>query len=890
MPYWSLHSHSRYSAKDGMSDIKAMVARGVELGYPALGLTDHGTPAGVVQFYLACRKAGVSPLPGIELYFTIDAGLKENASMHLTIAAYTEAGYRNLVRMSTLSAQHFYRRPRLDVADLATLHEAGYTEGLVLATGCRSGPVVKSIVKGDLVAATRVTKSLASMFDRTYVEVMNHGFEAEGISDDDICSALVGIADEVGLPVIVTGDSHYVMAADQARHDAMKELLTWSPNPADGAFHGCGYHLVDEAWLGVYLEPSVLKRGIESLNELAEIAAVRIPELDTFTLKVPDVTLGGDQDDELGGRVLAALQATFPDDEAYAARVYAELDVIRDVGMAGYLLLVAWICDYMVAEAIWFHARGSVAGSLVAHLLGISQVDPIADEIRMDRFLSGDRTLPPDIDLDIQSTRRQQVIAYVQGTYSIRQVAIYSRYSLDEDSDDQTGSLKVEYFSTKRKYGEHPTKDAVIPKADWDMLTDLVGHQLIKNVGTNAAGFLISDNEPELAKLPLVQIGGRGSLVTAYDKYDVELAGFPKIDLLGLKMLDAMAIACGYIAPEDPIGYFNSIPDDDPEALARAGSGDTWGMFQLEGWSQRTGLEELEPAKTIDVIAAQALFRPGVSRQFLGTYMRRRKGQEEIPAAHPDITKELASTYGVAIFQEQVVGVLRDIGMTPVDLTRMLGAIKASGKAGLVKAKVAVAEALPSIIVLAKARGWSEEDIGWLEAALTDYGAGYSFGKGHSTVYGRFAYRTAYLAVHEPLGFWTGVLIAYTGHKNAKKLDMEKAYNRAARSFGIKIKLPHVNASAIDYMPVIDPKDNIIRKGLVSVPGVGRTAATEIFTKRFKGDEEVPYETLKELGQRLVHTKVTGAKDLALGKLPEEIGTGTAIYALGKADALKGLK
>lgn len=899
--FWALHNHSRYSAKDGMSDIKDMVGRGVELNYPAMGLTDHGTPAGIVQFYLACKKAGISPAPGVEIYFTPDATAKELRSMHLTIAAVSTTGYRNLTALTTVAHQHFYRRPRVDFADLADFAADGMTEGLLLATGCRSGPVVRTMCEKGIEPAIRIVKTLAGWFPLTYVEIMNHGFTVDGYSDDEICEGLVAIADTVGLPLIVTGDSHYVREGDQARHNTMKEMLTFSDNPEDGRFHGEGYHLVDEAWLKRFIEPDILNRGLDSLAEIAEALCVKIPELDTFTLKVPDVTLGGDPDDELAERVITTLNADYPGDEPRAARAFAELDVIRDVGMAGYLLLVVMITDMMRENHIWFWARGSAAGSFVTYLLGITQVDPNPDvwDIRMDRFLSGDRTSPPDIDLDIDSARRPEVVAWVKERFAIRPVAIYSTYQLDATDDEQSGSLKVEYWSTARKRaaatGGGHVEEGRIPAGDWDMLKDLSSYRLIKNTGSNAAGFLVAETEHELDIVPLVKIGsgstGPERLVTAYDKDDVEPLGFPKVDLLGLRMLSALRIACTLIAgagdnPVDPIEYFWSLPLEDRDTLDRAGSGNTAGMFQLEGFSQRSGLEELDPQTTMDIVAAQALFRPGVSREFLGTYMRRRRGQEPVPVVHPDIAKELATTYGVAIFQEQVVGVLRDIGMTPLALTGMLKAVKASGKQGIAKAKEAVTEALPGIIALAQARGWEEADIKWIEAALTDYGAGYSFNKGHSAIYGVVAYFTAYLATHEPLGFWTGILVAYTGHKDAKKVDKEVVYQRAARDCGITISRPHVNKSQVDYFPEAWAKKNVIRTGLISVSGVGRTAAEEIVNKR----KDKPYESYKDLGKRVSNSKVTGAKDLAIHGDPAKLGETTALFRLWKAKALEGLE
>lgn len=884
--YWSAHTHSRYSAKDALPEVKDIAKRAAALGWPALGLTDHGTMAGVQQLYVACKKLDVKPLPGTELYITPDAAAKERRSSHLTVLSTTEAGYQNLVRLTTVAHRHFLYRPRVDLADIADLAESGYTSGLAVGTGCRSGLVVRTLIDRGPTAAQRVAENLAMWFPTVYVELMNHGIDSDGRTDDEITDALVAIARAAGLPILITGDSHYVDVAETPLHDTMKELLTFAENPEDGRFDGAGYHLVDDNWLAAYFEPKILDEGIANLAALAESASVRIPDLDTFTLKVPDVTLGGDPDDELGERVLRTLEEQFPGDEVYAQRAVDELAVIAQVNFAGYLLFAALITDHMLEQGIWFHCRGSAAGSLVLYLLRITQMDPVARGIRMDRFLSGDRTTPPDIDLDIEADRREYMIGWVASRYAVRQVATYSTFSLDENAAEQTGSLKVEYWSTVRKrrvavndFTKIDDKER-IPPGDWTQLVALSERRLIKNTGKNAAGFVVADSDAALDTLPLVRIGKGGSLVTAYDKDDVEAFGYPKIDLLGLTMLYGMRLACTWISPEDPRGFWESIPEDDRDALARAGAGDTLGMFQLEGYSQRKGLEDLDPKRTDDIIAAQALFRPGVSRDFLNTYLRRRRGQEQVPVMHPDIAGELAPTYGVAIFQEQVVGVLRSVGMEPAALNGMLKAVKASGKAGLLKAQEAVTEALPEIIALATARGWGNDDVVWLEHALTDYGAGYSFGKAHSTTYGVVAYRTSWLACHEPLAFWSGILIAYTGHTNAKGKDMELAYAAGARKAGMRVLPTHVNHSRVDYQP--NPEDNTIRRGLVSIPHVGRGAAEEIAAK-------APYSSVLDFGRRCATSKVTGVKDLALGKAPLECGPSTAAYNLAAAGAFKDL-
>lgn len=813
--------------------------------------------------------------------------------MHLTLAAGTETGYRNLVRVSTMAHRNFRYKPRLDFADLADLAEHGHTEGLIVATGCRSGPVIRTLLTRGEAAAADMVKALAGWFPELYVELMNHGIDAEGVSDDEIVDGLWQVAYDAGLPVAVTADSHYVDCADKRLHDAMKELLTWSEDPADGRFSGEGYHLVDRRWLAGFMEPKYLDAGIDGLHDLLDAHQLRIPELDTFTARVPDVTFSGDPQHELEERVVAELEVLVDGMSKarrgrYFDRLFAELEVIGEVGMAGYLLLVALITDWMRDNDIWYYARGSAAGSLVVYLLRITNVDPVQLSIRMDRFLSGDRTSLADIDLDIESIDpkdptdpRARVIEMVRSRFFVRQVATYGKYRLDEDDDGgQKGSLRVRYFATQRKYRAVDDKEQ-IPEADWNTLKELAALKLVSSTGTHAAGFVVADDDAILQTLPLVRIGDTDRLVCGFDKDDLEPLGLPKMDLLGSKTLAALRIACTLIDPEHRwMEFFDSIPDDDKETLRLTGSGDTVGIFQLEGWAQRRGCQELAPRRTIDLIHAQALFRPAVAPEFRARYLRRRRKEEPTPAMHPDIWSELAESHGVAIFQEQMVGVLRNLGMEKHALTRMLKAVKASGLDALEKARAAVAAEMPAIVELARAHDWSAADVAWLERALAEYGAGYSFGKAHSAVYGLVAYRTAWLRVHEPLAFWTGMLVAYTGHKNAKKVDVEKMYVRAARDDGMRVVAPHVNASGVDY--TADPQRNEIRKGLVSIKYVGRKAAAEVVAK-------APFASLRDLGERCVPGKVTGAKKLAVGTRPPECGERSVVAWLHREKALDGL-
>lgn len=555
-PFWSVHTHSRYSVKDAMPKVSDMVLRAAELGYPALGVTDHGTMAGVAQHYKAATKAGIKALPGIEMYVTPLAESRERKSMHLTMAAYTTVGYRNLVALNNYAHRSgYYFRPRVDFANFAQAADEAMTQGIAIGTGCRSGPVVRALVERGPAAAKQVTAALAGWFPRVYVEVMDHQFTAEGMWDHEITAALYDIAQELGLPMVLTSDSHYLVPEDKPDHDALKQLIAWTPVMEEAGFSGKGYWL--PTWQDMAHIPSkVLDACEQGLYDLSDAAKVTIPELDSFSLKIPDVTLKGEQDLALADRfhrdVLIMTQSMKPKTgQLYRDRVVAELEVIRSTGMAGYLLLILLICDFMEREGIWFHVRGSAAGSLGLYVTGVTQYDPIIWEIRMDRFLSGDRTSAPDVDIDIEHERRNEVVAMLEKLgYEIRQVGTQPEYSLgfkQDNDEEEKGSLRVAYFSTMNRSGKPVGTWSDAPQAHKAALARLAQRGLISGVGAHPGGYIIAKDAPTADCLPMVRIDSSGTMVTAFDKGEIEEFGFPKVDLLGSKALTAIKVACELI-------------------------------------------------------------------------------------------------------------------------------------------------------------------------------------------------------------------------------------------------------------------------------------------------------------------------------------------------------
>lgn len=880
-PFYSLHTHSRYSVNDALSKVPDMVGRAAELGYPALALTDHGSVAGNLQLYKECRRRGMEPLPGVELYVTPDREQRiQGHNLHLTVLAYSERGYRNLCRMITSTARNFHYKPRIDMADLAAMAEDDALGGLAVTTGCWFGLLPTVMREQGPAAAEHVVNTLAGWFPKVFVELQAHGVEQEEFGEDEMVNALVELSSRTGIPYVITTDAHYVRAQQQPLHDGLKRLCSWSDDPDDAVFPGGPYCLLNESDLKSYFEPSIVAGTCETLSDFAEQIGVRLPELEKFKMLIPDVTVSGDADAEL--RILAEqgfdrlVPKDAPPKEIAAARerMEFELDTVAKTGFASYLLLIAQVCTFMREKEIVFFARGSANNFFINWLCGITNVDSYSWDLRPERFISIDRIKPPDIDLDIEHERRKEVTDWAATQFTVCQVGTLAKYSLFDEDEDGKGSLRKRYYSIARKAGREPPEWRFLPERDKEMLVELSKQQLISGYGTHAAGLILAPDEASISHLPMTRVGSGSTahLVTCYDKETIEDLGFIKCDFLGSATITAAALCIREISDLAPADYLDTIPLNDKEVYKRISEGRTDGTFQLQERPATAFCRRMRPRNIRDLIASMALMRPAARMSGTDdTYLARRRGQEERPNLHPDLAKETEGTYGTILYQEQVIGALRVIGMDMPELNKLLKAIKASNEYTVGAAEV-IAEALPRIKTLAETRGWSDSDVKIIMKAVEGY-ADYGFNEGHAVAYGLMAYRTAWLATHYPNEWWYGVLTAYSNH------DLEPRYVIAARREGVRLVPPHVNRSKMRYS--VDRKSNAVRKGLLSVKGVGLVAARELADK-------APYESLEDLGKRVIPKRVSGAKGLVLHKNPIECGG--VIAALADVGALDGLE
>jgi len=870
MPFWSVHTHSMFSAKDALPTPKAIVDRAVELNYPAIGLTDHGTLGGAAQLYREARKAGIEPLPGVEAYVAFDRNTPRPSTMHLGMVATTEQGYRNLVALVNASQRNFKYKPILDLADLAQAAEDGATKGISVLTGCWFG-LAPTLMRsgGDMRGVKNVVQSLAGWFGSgCYVEIQNHMIYTNDHDDTKVSIALQAVADSLGLPTVITQDSHYCHEIDRGAHETMKRLVSWSDDPDDAVFPGDGYHMVDSVWMEDHHIPRVYNSGMEGLQDLLSKAKVRIKELDTFKAAIPDVTPGKDPDDELLRRAVDAMtdlsiKGKIPKSKTkeYSDRIDAEIDVIAGAGFSGYLLFTAKVCDWIRKQNIAYNIRGSASGSLLCYLLGITRLDPITWKLPFERFLSTDRASMPDIDIDVEDARRDEVLAMLDEQYTTYRIGTWLALGLSE-KDESKGSLIVRWKQQQRRTGGDP--HAEIPEEEMQELRVLSSHSPYSGVGVHAAGVVVAPDESSLSGLPLQWVASSKTMVSAFPMKDVESMGLVKLDVLGLKTLTALTTMKA-LTGVDPW----TVPMNDKNVFQMLSKGQVEGIFQLEGPASARGIRQMKVTKMSDIIAAVALFRPAAMKSgATDDYMARKSGDQEIIQRHDVIMEQTKDTYGVMLFQEQAMDIMRNFGLPIAFIEKARKAIKASNK-NVGDASSVMAEVISE--VEKAAQGLSDADRAWLENALLEF-AGYSFNRAHATAYGLVAYITGWFKVNHPVAFWTGQLNAYIGD------DQEGIYLSAARRQGVSIRPPDINKSGPFY--TADFQSNAIRKGLTSVKGVGMKAALEL-------EEKAPFASLADLANKVNGRAVTGSASLRKGHSPEACGG--VIAALAEVGALSDL-
>ena len=849
-----LHNHTEFSLLDGASRIPRLVARAAELEMPALALTDHGVMYGAIHFYKECLKAGVKPILGCEVYVAprsrlLKEGRADRDPHHLTLLAADAEGYRNLLQLcSKGQMEGLYYKPRID-KELLAQHQ----KGLVALSGCLAGEVSSRVLANDPDGARESVGQYRDIFgrDRYLLEMQRHGLPEQ----EQVNETLLGLGREFGLRLAATNDLHYVHPGDAEAHDVLLCLQTGARfnDPDRWRFHSQDFYLKSQAEMATLFAD--LPEALASTLEVADQVGLKLA-LGGTLLPPFEVADGLTPDGYLRQKVDDGLRWRYPDGASDTARERAaqELEVIAQTGYASYFLIVWDFYNYARRNGIVVGpGRGSAAGSLVSFCLGITNLDPLQHGLIFERFLNKDRVSMPDIDCDFSVEGRDKVIRYVSDKYGadrVAQIITFTTMASKAAIRDVGRVLEVPLRECDRLAKLVPVwqgrskslDDAVkeVPEfreayesgGDTKRLVDVARslEGVSRNVSTHAAGVVIAP-EPLVHFTPLQLGPGKDSVITQYDMKAVQEIGLLKIDFLGLQNLDIIATCLRLLRARDVAIDFDRMAYDDPKTFEMIAGADTHGLFQLEGAGMRRLLQEMKPSSFEDITAAIALFRPG-PMQFIPAYVARKLGREQTMHVHAALEPVLRDTYGVLVYQEQVMKlaqVLAGYSMSEADILRA-----AMGKKDRVKMAQQREKFVSGCVANQIPKGTADE----LFDTIAKF-AEYAFPRAHAAAYAVISYQTAYLKANHPLEYMTSLLIHMEG--NADRVATAIVDCRAR---GIEVLAPDVNRSGADF----SMSEGKIRFGLAAIKNVGARAVELIVDERARDGE---FKSRRDLLRRI---------------------------------------
>lgn len=852
-PFAHLHCHTHYSLLDGANKIPPMITKIKENGMNSIAITDHGNLYGALEFYQTCRGNDVNPIIGYEAYIAKgkrtdrSATRMKDASFHLTLLAKNVVGFHNLIKMaSSAYLEGFYYKPRIDKELLAK-----HSEGIICLTGCASSELSNLLLSDRFDEAKGLLKYYEETFgDRLYLEIQDSGVQIQ----KDCLERTVDLADACGLPLVATNDAHYLNKEDASAHDVLLCVNTRSVVTDENRMKldTSEFHLrtpkeMYDAFPG-------LGEAVKRSQEIADRCDIEF-DLNARHFPVFTPPPGKTDVDYLRELCNEGLEWRYgkPVPQVYQDRLKSELGVIEKMGYSSYFLIVWDFARFARANGIPCTARGSACGALVSYLLGISDVCPIQYDLLFERFLDPSRSEAPDIDIDFCRDRRQMVIDYVKDKYgeeNVAQIGTFGTLKAKAAVRDVARALGVELKRAdqiakmipdqlgiklagaleesgelKEQYDTDPQVKELI---DYAMCLE----GLAKSAGTHAAGVVIAD-EPLDEYVPLQRITGKEDILTQWT--DVERAGLLKMDFLGLRNLTILDLAVKNVRQTHPDFEMAPIdfPLDDQETFELLQRGETKGIFQLESGGMRDLLTKMKPDKFEDIIATSALYRPGpLEGGMVMTYVNVKHGREPIPKVHPIIDDVLLETYGVMVYQEQVMRILNRLG--GIELAKAYQCIKAISK----KKLPIIAQYKEQFITGAQENDMSADQAEDIFSLIEKF-AGYGFNKSHSTAYGAIAYQTAYLKAHYPKEFMAALLSC--GMESSERITEHVDDCRRQK---IEVKPPTVNASDFEFAVV----DDHLAFGMGAIKGVGDNVIKAIVEER---RENGKYKTIFELTQRI---------------------------------------
>ncbi len=877
-----LHNHTTYSLLDGAQRIDEMLGRAAQDGQTALAITDHGNLFGVLEFSRKAAAHGVRPIVGIEAYVApgsrLDrspqqAGAGRKPYFHLVLLAESYAGYRNLIRLSTTGfLDGFYYRPRIDLETLAA-----HSEGIVALSACLAGEVPTHLRcdRVDLAraAAARLRDVLGE--GRFWLELQDHGLDEQKKVND----GLVRLAGELGIGLVATNDCHFLLPEDHFAHDVLVCIQTGKTVHAEDRIRYSPQHYLKsrEEMAALF---SWIPEAVENTAAVAERCRLKLekrgPQLPEFPVpagydlegyfeRVAREGFEGRAEVWRAKRDAGTLRHTL---DEYRARFERETGTIRKMGFAGYFLVVWDFIRFARESGIPVGpGRGSAAGSLVAYCMRITDIDPMEYDLLFERFLNPDRISLPDIDIDFCFRGRDRVIEYVTAKYgrdNVAQIITFGTMAARAVIRDAGRGLDIPYADVDRiakMVPQHPGSDVTIrgsleevpalkqayesdPRVRQLLDVGMRLEGLVRHASTHAAGVVIAPRP--IAEFAPLYRGTNDEITTQFAMGDIEEIGLLKMDFLGLKTLTVIADALDSI--EQATGRrpdMDNLPLDDPAVYELFSRARTSGLFQFESSGMQDILRHLKPERFGDLVALNALYRPGpIGGGLIEDFIKRRHGKVKVSYPHPLLEDVLRDTYGVIVYQEQVMEIASRMGgysLGEADILR-----RAMGK----KKKEVMAAEREKFVERARGQRIRAADADKV-FDLMEYFAGYGFNKSHSAAYALVAYRTAWLKVHEPVHFMAALLTSEKG--NTEKLVK---YVNECREMGIRVLPPDVNSSGLDFTV----EGDAIRFGLSAIRNAGESAIRSILEARA---ERGLFRSLFELAEaadlRLVNKRVLEA-------------------------------
>lgn len=901
-----LHNHTQYSLLDGLTKIPSLVSQVKDFEMTSVAMTDHGTLSGTIEFYTAAKNAQIKPIIGMEAYVASRKHTDKEASRdkqiyHLIIIAMNDTGYRNLMQLSTIAnLEGFYYKPRVD-------HELleRYNKGLIILSGCMNGEVADALRQDQFDKAAEIASWYKSVFkDRYYIEIQDHGHPDHPSKWDEqvrVNEAAFTLAEQLDIPTVITGDAHYLYHQDQEAHEILLCVQTGSflsderrMSLKDFELHVADPREVIKRW-GATKPESVknTRRIADRCDVTIELGNILIPKFpvpddeteESYLNKLVYRGLAWRYGDLSEGKTrdlsIEEAKKCLPKD--VAERAAYELSVIKNMGFNGYFLIVADFINWGKNQGIVFGpGRGSAAGSIVAYAMRITELDPLEYDLLFERFLNPDRISMPDVDIDIQDTRRDEVIQYCVNKYGDKRVAnivTFGRMAARNAVRDVARVLQVPYAESDRlaKMIPPPVQGRHIPlqksletnaelkqeyesntqaKTVFDLAIRLEG--TIRSHGVHAAGVVIAPDD--IVKFTPLEMAQKGVVSTQYSMGPIEELGLLKMDFLGLSNLTIVKNTLRIVSKVYQTDIdLSLLPLDDAKTYELLQRGDTTGVFQFESSGMKRYLRELKPTEFGDIVAMGALYRPGpLSAGLTDSFIRRKNGLEEVTYDHPRMKNALEATYGVLVYQEQFMQISRDVcGFTGGEADTLRKAIGKKKRDMMMKMETRFIEgAVENGIDRALIQSFWNKLIGF---------ADYCFNKSHSACYGMISYWTAYLKAHYPAAFMAALMTS--DYDDIDRLAIEIS---ECSAMGITVLPPDVRESFSEFAVITNDNTetyNQIRFGMNAIKNVGSGAVEEIIRARGESGFSSLEDFLSKVNTRIVNKKAleslvkTGAFD-----------------------------